>query len=60
MHSRMHILNSPPVEEEAEDEEESWQFDPLDPGGQTHAPELQVPPLCIQDEEHSTRQRKAQ
>ena len=36
-----------------EEEEESWQFDPLDPGGQTHIPELQVPPLLIQDKEHS-------
>ena len=65
MDALMHRLNSPPVdeegeEEEVEEEEESWQFDPLDPGGQTHVPELQVPPLRVQDEEHSTRQRKAQ
>ena len=50
-----HTLYSPLREEEEEgegEEEESWQFDPLDPGGQTHVPELQVPPLRIQDEEH--------
>ena len=54
----MHSLNSLPIEEEGEGEEKSWQFDPLDPGGQMHVPDLQIPPLRVQDEEHSTRQRK--
>ena len=33
-------------------EEENWQYDPLDPEGQTHLPEVQVPPLLAQDKEH--------